>query len=107
MFFLIRAMFWICVVLLMMPQDERPQAAGTKAVAWKSPAIVSETAPIAKAALLCAKDAQSCRSDAEAAARVGSRLGAAAGALSTIWRDLTDPTPTGSLERRQGASRVR
>ena len=109
MFFLIRSVFWIVVVLWLMPSERGGEPARSRAV--KSEAAATPTAspqtPIAEVALFCARNTATCRDGAVTAARLGKGLGSAAGSLSSLWQSLTDPAPTGSLPVRGGAAAAR
>ena len=119
MFFLIRAAFWICVVLLVMPQPPRDAAppsdkvAIAKAAADKTSSArkavekAKATKPAspdvaeygAKAAAYCLRKPDVCRSGAAAADGIGERLSKGLAVISALVVDASSPATTGSIAR--------
>ena len=129
MFFLIRAAFWICVVLLVMPSRletrrrladkvaiakvlrptsvaqvvaAKPASSARKAVEKAKatkPASPDVAEYGAKAAAYCLRKPDVCRSGAAAADGIGERLSKGLAVISALVVDASSPATTGSIAR--------
>jgi hypothetical protein len=120
MFFLIRAAFWICVVLLVMPETDaatskpaeplkvtaaKPAAAKPSSKARETPAASEIASAGAKLAAACLRKPELCRNGADTAEGFGERLSKGIAVLSHLFADsAAAPDSTGSIARKASRS---
>jgi hypothetical protein len=98
MLFLLRALFWVGVVLVLMPDGAGPRLD----VGRQARSALSEAAPagraLAGAASYCMRRPDACRDSAETARRFGLRLDQARRLVAVVLPGAAAAEPTGSVK---------
>lgn len=103
MFFLLRAAFWLSIVLVLLPSGKyqaREQAAGTGATDAISAAtaIGAATATVSDMSHFCERQPDACAVGGQAAVAFGQRAQAGARYLFDLLQDSRTPAQTGSVQ---------
>jgi len=86
MFFLLRLVFWVGLVLVLLPRDKTPDADKTPQVN-ASEAISAATAAISDMSQFCKRQPQACEVGGQAATAIGQR---AQGGARKVYQYITD-----------------
>lgn len=98
MFFLFRAVFWIAVVAMLMPVEDRPGAPAVATIAASSETMARDVA--AGAIDWCASDPARCRDTAATVERFGEKVLALSRAVGLVIDSVAmAPQATGSVAR--------
>ena len=98
MFFLLRLVFWVGLVLVLLPRDKTPDS--DKAAAPQigaSEAVTAATAAIADMGQFCKRQPAACEVGGQAATVIGQRAQDGARKLYRIITDKRAPDHTGSI----------
>lgn len=104
MFFLLRAAFWLGVVLVLLPTfagDERAKPSAAQSQMNASDAVSAATATVSDLVQFCDRQPDACTIGAQAAALVGEQAQAGAKILYDYLIDRANPT-TGSVPASTG-----
>ncbi len=105
MFFLIRATFWMCVVLALLPMFAGKDSAPQQMVAQESSlgageAIVAASATVSDLSGFCSRQPEACSVGSQAAVAFGHKAQAGAKILYEYLNDRATPRATGSVTAR-------
>ncbi len=97
MFFLLRAAFWLGIVLVLLPSgDYQPKNAGTSIGA--ADAIGAATAAVSDMGGFCQRQPEACEVGGQAAIALGQRAQAGARLLFDVIHEKMSPAQTGSVK---------
>jgi len=96
MFFLLRLVFWIGLVLVLLPRDKTPESDKTPQLS-ASEAVSAATAAVSDMSQFCKRQPAACDVGGQAATAVGHRAQAGARKLYQIITDKRPPDHTGSI----------
>lgn len=94
MFFMLRAAFWLTIVLALLPADNRqPTARGPQI----GEAFSAAGAAVSDVRHFCERQAEACEVGSQMAEMIGQRAQAGAKMLYDLFNEHTGPTETGSV----------
>jgi hypothetical protein len=96
MFFLLRMVFWIGLVLVLLPRDKTPESDKLPQVG-ASEAVSAATAAVSDMSQFCKRQPAACEVGGQAATVIGDRAQAGARKLYRIITDKRTPDRTGSI----------
>jgi Family of unknown function (DUF5330) len=96
MFFLLRLVFWIGLVLVLLPRDKIPASDKTPQLS-ASEAVSAASAAVSDMGQFCKRQPTACDVGGQAAAVIGQRAQAGARKLYQIITDKRPPDHTGSV----------
>jgi hypothetical protein len=96
MFFLLRLVFWIGLVLVLLPRDRKPESDKTPQLS-ASEAVSAATAAVSDVSQFCKRQPAACDVGGQAATVIGQRAQAGARKLYQIITDKRPPDHTGSI----------
>jgi len=96
MFFLLRLVFWIGLVLVLLPRDKTPESDKTPQLS-ASEAVSAATAAVSDMSQFCKRQPAACDVGGQAATVIGHRAQAGARKLYQIITDKRPPDHTGSI----------
>jgi Family of unknown function (DUF5330) len=96
MFFLLRLVFWVGLVLVLLPRDKAPDSDKVPQIGT-SDAISAATAAINDMSQFCKRQPAACEVGGQAATAVGQRAHGGAKKLYQIITDKKSPDHTGSI----------
>jgi hypothetical protein len=96
MFFLLRMVFWIGLVLVLLPRDKTPDSDKLPKVG-ASEAVSAATAAVSDMSQFCKRQPAACEVGGQAATVIGQRAQAGARKLYQIITDKRSPDHTGSI----------
>jgi hypothetical protein len=96
MFFLLRLIFWVGLVLVLLPRDKTPDSDKTPQLG-ASEAVSAATAAVSDMSQFCKRQPAACEVGGQAAAVIGQRAQAGAKKLYQIITDKRPPDHTGSI----------
>ena len=96
MFFLLRLVFWIGLVLVLLPRDKTPESTKQPQLG-ASEAVSAATAAVSDMSQFCKRQPAACEVGGQAATVIGHRAQAGARKLYQIITDKRPPDHTGSI----------
>jgi len=96
MFFLLRLVFWVGLVLVLLPRDKPPEADKTPQLG-ASEAVSAATAAVSDMSQFCKRQPTACEVGGQAATVISQRAQAGARKLYQIITDKRPPDHTGSI----------
>jgi len=96
MFFLLRMMFWVGLVLVLLPRDKTPESDKLPQLG-ASEAVSAATAAVSDMSQFCKRQPAACEVGGQAATVIGHRAQAGARKLYQIITDKRSPDHTGSV----------
>ena len=96
MFFLLRLVFWVGLVLVLLPRDKTPDSDKTPQIG-ASEAVSAATAAVSDMGQFCKRQPTACEVGGQAATVIGQRAQAGARKLYQIITDKRSPDHTGSI----------
>jgi hypothetical protein len=96
MFFLLRLVFWVGLVLVLLPRDKTPESAKLPQLG-ASEAVSAATAAVSDMSQFCKRQPAACDVGGQAATEIGHRAQAGARKLYQIITDKRSPDHTGSI----------
>ena len=96
MFFLLRMVFWVGLVLVLLPGDKTPESDKLPQVG-ASEAVSAATAAVSDMSQFCKRQPAACEVGGQAATVIGQRAQAGARKLYQIITDKRAPDHTGSI----------
>jgi len=96
MFFLLRLVFWVGLVLVLLPRDKTPES-DKKPQLGASEAVSAATAAVSDMSQFCKRQPAACEVGGQAATVIGQRAQAGARKLYQIITDKRAPDHTGSI----------
>ena len=96
MFFLLRMVFWLGLVLVLLPRDKTPESEKLPQVG-ASEAVSAATAAVSDVSQFCKRQPAACEVGGQAATVIGERAQAGARKLYRIITDKRAPDRTGSI----------
>jgi Family of unknown function (DUF5330) len=105
MFFLLRLVFWIGLVLVLLPRDKTPESDKTPQLS-ASEAVSAASAAVSDVGQFCKRQPTACDVGGQAAAVIGQRAQAGARKLYQIITDKRPPDHTGSIGGIGGADEL-
>ncbi len=96
MFFLLRMVFWVGLVLVLLPRDKTPESDKLPQVG-ASEAVSAATAAVSDMSQFCKRQPAACEVGGQAATVIGQRAQAGARKLYQIITDKRAPDHTGSI----------
>jgi hypothetical protein len=96
MFFLLRMVFWVGLVLVLLPRDKTPESDKLPQVG-ASEAVSAATAAVSDMSQFCKRQPAACEVGGQAATVIGQRAQAGARKLYQIITDKRAPDRTGSI----------
>jgi hypothetical protein len=96
MFFLLRLVFWVGLVLVLLPRDKTPES-GKSPQLGASEAVSAATAAVSDMSQFCKRQPAACEVGGQAATMIGQRAQAGARKLYQIITDKRSPDHTGSI----------
>ena len=96
MFFLLRMVFWVGLVLVLLPRDKTPESDKLPQVG-ASEAVSAATAAVSDMSQFCKRQPAACEVGGQAATVIGQRAQAGARKLYQIITDKRSPDHTGSI----------
>jgi hypothetical protein len=97
MFFLLRLVFWVGLVLVLLPRDKTPDSDKGAPQIGASEAVTAATAAIADMGQFCKRQPTACEVGGQAATVIGQRAQGGARKLYQIITDKRAPDHTGSI----------
>jgi hypothetical protein len=98
MFFLLRMVFWVGLVLVLLPRDKTPES-DKQPQLGASEAVSAATAAVSDMSQFCKRQPAACEVGGQAATVIGQRAQAGARKLYQIITDKRAPDHTGSIGR--------
>ena len=105
MFFLLRLVFWVGLVLVLLPRDKTPES-NKQPQLGASEAVSAATAAVSDMSQFCKRQPAACEVGGQAATVIGQRAQAGARKLYQIITDKRAPDHTGSIGGIESASLV-
>ena len=102
MFFLLRLVFWVGLVLVLLPRDKTPES-DKKPQLGASEAVSAATAAVSDMSQFCKRQPAACEVGGQAATVIGQRAQAGARKLYQIIIDKRAPDHTGSIAGMESA----
>src|SRR5271167_2462790 len=102
MFFLLRMVFWLGLVLVLLPRDKTPESEKLPQLG-ASEAVSAATAAMSDMSQFCKRQPAACEVGGQAATVIGHRAQAGARKLYQIITDKRAPDRTGSISGMQGS----
>ncbi len=102
MFFLLRLVFWVGLVLVLLPRDKTPESNKLPQLG-ASEAVSAATAAVSDMSQFCKRQPAACEVGGQAATAIGQRAQAGARKLYQIIIDKRPPDHTGSIAGIQSA----
>jgi hypothetical protein len=96
MFFLLRLVFWVGLVLVLLPRDKTPES-DKQPQLGASEAVSAATAAVSDMTQFCKRQPTACEVGGQAATVIGQRAQAGARKLYQIITDKRSPDHTGSI----------
>ena len=96
MFFLLRLVFWVGLVLVLLPRDKTPESDMTPQLG-ASEAVSAATAAVSDMSQFCKRQPAACEVGGQAATVIGQRAQAGARKLYQIITEKRPPDHTGSI----------
>lgn len=96
MFFLLRMVFWLGLVLVLLPRDKTPDSESLPQIG-ASEAVSAASAAVSDMSQFCKRQAAACEVGGQAATVIGQRAQAGAKKLYQIITDKRPPDHTGSI----------
>jgi hypothetical protein len=96
MFFLLRLVFWVGLVLVLLPRDKTPES-NKQPQLGASEAVSAATAAVSDMSQFCKRQPAACEVGGQAATVIGQRAQAGARKLYQIIIDKRAPDHTGSI----------
>ena len=96
MFFLLRLVFWVGLVLVLLPRDKTPDSDKMPQIG-ASEAVSAATAAVSDMSQFCKRQPAACEVGGQAATVIGQRAQAGARKLYQIITDKRSPDHTGSI----------
>jgi Family of unknown function (DUF5330) len=96
MFFLLRLVFWVGLVLVLLPRDKTPES-DKQPQLGASEAVSAATAAVSDMTQFCKRQPTACEVGGQAATVIGQRAQAGARKLYQIIIDKRSPDHTGSI----------
>jgi hypothetical protein len=96
MFFLLRLVFWVGLVLVLLPRDKTPESNKMPQLG-ASEAVSAATAAVSDMGQFCKRQPAACEVGGQAATVIGQRAQAGARKLYQIITDKRPPDHTGSI----------
>jgi Family of unknown function (DUF5330) len=96
MFFLLRMVFWVGLVLVLLPRDKTPESDKLPQLG-ASEAVSAATAAVSDMSQFCKRQPAACEVGGQAATVIGHRAQAGARKLYQIITDKRSPDHTGSI----------
>jgi hypothetical protein len=96
MFFLLRLVFWVGLVLVLLPRDKTPES-NKQPQLGASEAVSAATAAVSDMSQFCKRQPAACEVGGQAATVIGQRAQAGARKLYQIITDKRVPDHTGSI----------
>src|ERR1019366_913006 len=96
MFFLLRLVFWVGLVLVLLPRDKTPES-NKQPQLGASEAVSAATAAVSDMSQFCKRQPAACEVGGQAATVIGQRAQAGARKLYQIITDKRSPDHTGSI----------
>jgi hypothetical protein len=96
MFFLLRLVFWVGLVLVLLPRDKTPES-NKQPQLGASEAVSAATAAVSDMSQFCKRQPAACEVGGQAATVIGQRAQAGARKLYQIITDKRAPDHTGSI----------
>ncbi len=96
MFFLLRLVFWVGLVLVLLPRDKTPESDKLPQLG-ASEAVSAATAAVSDMSQFCKRQPAACEVGGQAATVIGQRAQAGARKLYQIIIDKRSPDHTGSI----------
>ena len=96
MFFLLRLVFWVGLVLVLLPRDKTPES-NKQPQLGASEAVSAATAAVSDMSQFCKRQPAACEVGGQAATVIGHRAQAGARKLYQIITDKRSPDHTGSI----------
>jgi hypothetical protein len=96
MFFLLRMVFWLGLVLVLLPRDKTPESDKAPQIG-ASEAVSAATAAVSDMSQFCKRQPQACEVGGQAATVIGQRAQEGARKLYQIITDKKAPDHTGSI----------
>jgi|ERR1019366_7453908 hypothetical protein len=96
MFFLLRLVFWVGLVLVLLPRDKTPES-NKQPQLGASEAVSAATAAVSDMSQFCKRQPAACEVGGQAATVIGQRAQAGARKLYQIITDKRPPDHTGSI----------
>ncbi len=96
MFFLLRLVFWVGLVLVLLPRDKTPESDKLPQLG-ASEAVSAATAAVSDMSQFCKRQPAACEVGGQAATVIGHRAQAGARKLYQIITDKRSPDHTGSI----------
>ena len=101
MFFLIRAAFWLCVVLALLPtfagKDTSPQQSVAQSNIGAGEAVIAASATVSDLTGFCSRQPEACSVGSQAAVAFGNKAQAGAKILYDYLNDRAPSNATGSM----------
>jgi Family of unknown function (DUF5330) len=97
MFFLLRMAFWLGLVLVLLPRDQRPEQVKAPQIG-ASEAISAATAAVSDVTQFCKRQPAACEVGGQAATAIGQRAQGGAKKLIEIITEKRAPDRTGSIQ---------
>ena len=97
MFFLLRLVFWVGLVLVLLPRDKTPESSKAPQLG-ASEAVSAATAAVSDMSQFCKRQPAACEVGGQAATVIGQRAQAGARKLYQIITDKRSPDHTGSID---------
>jgi hypothetical protein len=102
MFFLLRLVFWVGLVLVLLPRDKAPES-NKQPQLGASEAVSAATAAVSDMSQFCKRQPAACEVGGQAATVIGQRAQAGARKLYQIITDKRAPDRTGSIRGTESA----
>jgi hypothetical protein len=102
MFFLLRLVFWVGLVLVLLPRDNTPGTDKSPQLG-ASEAVSAATAAVSDMSQFCKRQPAACEVGGQAATVIGQRAQAGARKLYQIITDKRPPDHTGSIRGKENA----
>src|ERR1700712_5989513 len=102
MFFLLRMVFWLGLVLVLLPREKTPESDKLPQVG-ASEAVSAATAAVSDMSQFCKRQPAACEVGGQAATVIGQRAQEGARKLYRIITDKKSPDHTGSIARLENA----
>lgn len=102
MFFLLRLVFWLGLVLVLLPRDKTPESGKTPQLS-ASEAVSAASAAVSDMSQFCKRQPAACDVGGQAATVIGQRAQGGARKLYQIITDKRPPDHTGSIGSMDGA----
>jgi len=102
MFFLLRLVFWVGLVLVLLPRDKTPESDKVPQVG-ASEAVSAASAAVSDMSQFCKRQPAACVVGGQAATVIGQRAQAGARKLYQIITDKRSPDHTGSIAGMENA----